>query len=704
MTERLLVMTSLDLRSRLSAFAIAMLLGAAAAQGNPAPAGAGSGALATIEGMELLPVLQRATDIGPADPDEVRVVSVSLPFARPLEAQAFVDDVSNPASPNYRQFLSPEQVGERFGQPLARVTQIADYLTTSGLSIADIGSNRLAVTARGTIAQIEQAFHTTIRSFTVVPQDAWEPAAFIAPSTLVRLPAELAGSVIDVSGLDSYTRPRPLTTTLTPTLSRALYDAKPIFDGGMTGAGRTIGVSNFDGFRANNWLLYISHFAVPVPPGGAGSNITTVPCAGGGIGAGFAGGEGDLDIQMEVGEAPLANIRIYDSPPSLDLIAVLSKEASDNACDAISESYGWNLSNSLASSAHNQHVSMSAEGITYMAASGDSGTSLDPFGYPVCDPEVLLVGGTVANVNSTTGARVSEVNWTGGGGGWSTKSVAFNVRPSWQTGTGVPTINASNNKRLVPDVAFHSSGSSGAYQFYAGNVLQSGAIGTSFASPVFAAQLQLISLKVISLGGLVADVNGKRRFGRIQDLIYSQNNDPSIWFDITSGSSNGSLPSAQGSSTPHVGWDTCVGWGPMDENAFASAVVCATGGCGGSPWTNLGSGLAGSFGVPQLVGTGTLVGGSSGTLSLTSVKHSSPALEFVALSSTPAPFKGGTLVAFPFSLLVSLTTDATGAIVLPFTWPTGIPGGTSFYFQYGIKDSAAVHGSALSNCEKAVTP
>ena len=686
-------------RWMLSALSVALLAGAAAAANPPQ---VGVGALTPVKDMELLPVLQRAKDVGPADATQMLDVAVSLPFAQPAAAQAFADAVSNPNSPDYRQFISPEDVGARFGQPLARVQQIVDYLGQNGFSISEVGKNRLAVVARGTVAQAEAAFHTTIRSFTVDPLDPYEPGEFIAPSAPVRLPAELADAVLDVSGLDTYTRPHPLTTLLTPFTSRVCYNAQPMFTAGMTGTGRTIGVSNFDGFRSSNWPLYINHFALPVPPGGATTNITVVPCAGGGAGAGPVGGEGDLDIQMELGAAPLAKIRIYDSPPSPNLIAVLSAETSDNLCDAISESYGWSLTNTAATSAHNQHVSMSAEGITYINASGDSGTSLDPFSYPAYDPEVLSVGGTVANVNAVTGVRTSEINWTGGGGGWSTKSIGFNVRPSWQVGIGVPTINASNNKRLVPDVAFHSSGHQGAYQFYANNVLQS-AIGTSFASPVFAGHLQLVSLETISLGGLVADGMGHHRFGRIQDLIYSQNNDPSIWFDITTGSSNGALPSGQGTSTPHVGWDTCVGWGPMDCKAFADAVVCATGGCAG-PWTNIGFGLAGVAGIPNLVGTGTLVANSPGTLTLTAAHPLALAIQFVAFSSSPVPFKGGTLAAFPIALEIVLSTDGSGTIALPFTWPTGIPSGTALYFQYGIQDAAAVHGSALSNCEKAVTP
>src|SRR5262249_3278126 len=149
-----------------------------------------------------------------------------------------------------------------------------------------------------------------------------------------------------------YTRPLPRVTLLTPFLSRSLYKAQPIFAAGKTGAGRTVGVSNFDGFKSTNWPLYINHFALPVPAGGATTNLTVVPVAGGGAGAGGASGEGDLDIQMELGAAPLANIRIYDSPANSNLIAVLSLEASDNQCDAISESYGWNIPTSTMNSAH----------------------------------------------------------------------------------------------------------------------------------------------------------------------------------------------------------------------------------------------------------------------------------------------------------------------------------------------------------------
>ena len=558
-----------------------LLAGASIALGMASVSQSGStsgapGDLAPVATMELLPVLERASEVGPVDPNRVLHVSVSLSWGDEDGIQIFNDAVSNPSSPDYRRFISPEEVGERFGHSSQEVRRVVSYLEEQGLHIRLVSKNRLAILADATVAQAQAAFHTRIREFTIRPENDVEPAVFIAPTGPVLLPRAIAPIVIDVSGLETYTRPQHRNTTLlTPPLTRGLYDTQGLFNSNIKGQGRTIGISNFDGFRLSNVPLYVSHFSLPVPPGGAGSNISVIAISGG-AGSGSPGGEGDLDIQMELGMAPLANIIIYDGGGS-DLIGVLTREANDNNADAISESYGWNISASTATAAHNQHLSMTAEGITYMAATGDSGTSLEPFSYPNYEPEVLQVGGTTANVNSTTGARVTEVGWSGSGGGWSTHTNAFNVRPSWQVGTGVLPL-AQANKRLCPDISFHASGSSGgcggAYQFYYQSGLTGNSCGTSFASPIFCGMLAVTEQQIISTGGLPADSHGHRRMGRTQDLIYSQNGRSDIWHDITSGA-NGNRPDGT-ASTCTTGWDTVTGWGPMDCASFANIVGCGT--------------------------------------------------------------------------------------------------------------------------------
>jgi len=124
----------------------------------------------------------------------------------------------------------------------------------------------------------------------------------------------------------------------------------------------------------------------------------------------------------------------------------------------------------------------------------------------------------------------------------------------------------------------------------------------------------------------------------------------------------------------------------------------------GGAWTDLGSGLAGVAGPPQLVGTGPLTAGSAGALTLSDAAPSSVCALFVSLSSAPAPFKCGTLVPVPVALQLTLATNGAGALPLAWgSWPNGLSG-ASLYFQYAIADGAAVCGTALSNALRADVP
>lgn len=121
-------------------------------------------------------------------------------------------------------------------------------------------------------------------------------------------------------------------------------------------------------------------------------------------------------------------------------------------------------------------------------------------------------------------------------------------------------------------------------------------------------------------------------------------------------------------------------------------------------WHDLGLGLAGSFGPPSLVGTGELVPGSAGSLTLSASAQSAPALLFLSAASTPAPFKGGTLVPVPELLAVPVGTGPIGIVLLPWpSWPSGLSG-VSLWFQYAVQDAAAVKGVALSNALRADVP
>ena len=121
-------------------------------------------------------------------------------------------------------------------------------------------------------------------------------------------------------------------------------------------------------------------------------------------------------------------------------------------------------------------------------------------------------------------------------------------------------------------------------------------------------------------------------------------------------------------------------------------------------WTHLGGGLAGEAGVPQLLGTGTLLGNSPVSLDLTQGHALAAGALFGSIGSMPVPFKGGSLVAFPWALLLPLGTDAQGELHLPSVWPAGIPSALELTFQVAQQDPAAPKGVSLSNGLRALTP
>ena len=537
------------------------LLGTAFAQ-NSGSTAFGPSAVSTVSAVEVPSVIGRSTLVGHADPQKVLHLSISMPFGDPQGVQQYADAVSDPKSPLYRHYLEPDEVGARFGLPVATVTSMVDWAKSQGFKVTLVAKNRLNILVDATVAQAEHAFGTTINQFKVKSPNEPGRSEFFSFTSPLKMPMSLASYIVDVEGLENFTKPQP--RILTQAQARGIYNTAPIFAAGMTGQGRSIGISNWDGYRLTNVPLFYTNNSLPAPAGGVGSNVHVVTIDGG-SGPGAPGAEGDLDIQMVLGQAPLCDLYIYDG--GAGLTNVLTREANDNVCDAISESWGWNLSASTATAAHNIHITMTTQGMTYMAASGDSGTTLEPYSYPNYDGEVLMVGGTVATATGSN-LRNTEVGWAGSGGGWTTKVIAFNVRPAWQVGTGVPALNASTNYRLSPDLSLNASGSSGAFSFYLNGAFTTGYSGTSFASPVFAGMLGLAEQKIINGGGLPANGAGKRRIGRLQDIIYAQNGRTDVWYDVTSGN-NGTLPTGSASSCT-AKWDTVTGWGAMDMNAFVT--------------------------------------------------------------------------------------------------------------------------------------
>src|SRR5690348_1567270 len=103
-------------------------------------------------------------------------------------------------SPSYHRWLSTGQFDARFAPTPATQSAVAEFLSTSGLTVMPSGSPFL-VRATGSSAQIQRTFHTTLNSFKN-PQGV----KYFANSTPVYVPSAIAGSALGVVGLTNTVR------------------------------------------------------------------------------------------------------------------------------------------------------------------------------------------------------------------------------------------------------------------------------------------------------------------------------------------------------------------------------------------------------------------------------------------------------------------------------------------------------------------
>jgi Galactose oxidase, central domain len=123
-------------------------------------------------------------------------------------------------------------------------------------------------------------------------------------------------------------------------------------------------------------------------------------------------------------------------------------------------------------------------------------------------------------------------------------------------------------------------------------------------------------------------------------------------------------------------------------------------------FTNVGPGIGGVLGAPQLTGAGDLSPGSAAgfTIHLGNAPASTPVAMFVSLTASALPFKGGTFYAAPVLAQFTVATNAAGSLTLASAIPASAPSGTSFVMQAWMSDPTAPQLFAGSNGELGVVP
>jgi len=518
------------------------------------------------------PKAQAQFDRGAADLS-LRLDRITLMLKPATDQQAALEallrEQQDPASRNYHSWLTPEQYADRFGLSPADIEKIVFWLRSRGLTVDEVARGRNWIAFSGFVPEVQAALRTEIHQYNVAGE------MHFANSNEPSVPRALAGAVLGILGLDDFYPKAPKhlwrppgvipdftsgsSHYLAPDDIATIYDLKPLYNLGYFGNGQSIAVmgqsdivvSDISDFRAmfNLPAAVPTKILVGSDPGFDPNDLQ----------------EADLDLEWAGAVARNANlIYVY----SLNVFNAVTHAVNQNLAPIISYSFGGcepGTSSSVGQSYQQIAQQANAQGITWVAASGDAGAAgcnsqTDPkatqgfaVNLPASVPEVTGVGGTEFNDGSgtywgsTNGANfgsalsyIPEIAWNdtassgtlaASGGG----SSIFFPKPIWQTGPGVP----GDGARDVPDLALSASASHDGYLYcnsgscVTGNPFSVTTIigGTSASTPIFAGILAVLQQYQLS-----QSFQTTPGLGNINPALYRlASNVANVFHDVTTG-------------------------------------------------------------------------------------------------------------------------------------------------------------------------
>jgi hypothetical protein len=333
--------------------------------------------------------------------DALPVEHILLQLQRPAELEKeltdLIDEMHRPGSPVYQHWMTPAELGSRFGVAREDVIRTTDWLTSHGFRVESVTPTGMLIEFSGNAGQVRNAFHTEIHSLTLNGQN------HIANMSDPQIPAALAGVVKGPVSLHNFLphtnlKRRPDFTftggtpsgtfqAVTPADLATIYNLNPLFANGITGAGQTVMVLE-DTLLANpsDVATFRSAFGLS-GYGGSFSQITatgTTTCGNAGVNGDES--EAALDAEWAGASAPGASIVLAacaDGSGSSNVnfggfIALNNVINGGNPPQIISMSYGECESGngSVANAAYTSSYQLGvAQGVSVFASSGDEGAA-----------------------------------------------------------------------------------------------------------------------------------------------------------------------------------------------------------------------------------------------------------------------------------------------------------------------------------------
>ena len=520
-----------------------------------------------LRGHHALPAAARAQAVDRLAATQQLQFTIGLPLRNQAELDKFLQELSDPSSPNYRKFLTPEQFTERFGPTKADYQAVLDYARANGFTVTATHPNRVLVSVSAPVSAVEKAFHVNMRHY----KHPTEARNFFAPDAEPTL--DLAVPIQDIGGLNNYIIPQP-TYRVEPRPANATPQNGSAPDGGymgsdfrkayapdvtLKGEGQSAGTINFGGYYQSDVRRYQDSNSIPHIPivEELLDGVTDITAN--------ASGEEPLDLEMLSSMAPGLDSLYFYRGTSID--TMLSAIASDNVAKQIGASWVYGISGNT----DNLLQQLAAQGITYFVAVGDYCAYPAP-GHPnlpdsAGTPYATDVGGTTLTMNGTGAAYASEKVWnwysTGQGDGGASGGISPHYGiPFWQQGIDMTANHGSTTMRNTPDVAM-TADNIFVYQDNGGNANVG---GESCATPLWAGFMALINQQNA--------LNNNPPVGALNPIVYAIGKNSAYtaaFHDVTVGNNTNTVTTTNYPAVP--GYDLCTGWGTPRGQATINAIT-----------------------------------------------------------------------------------------------------------------------------------
>jgi hypothetical protein len=351
--------------------------------------------------------------------------------------QQLLVDLQDKSSPNYHQWLTPEQFGRQFGPSDQDMQAVTSWLEARGFQVTNVSKGRTVIEFSGTVSQVSAAFHTQMHKYSVQGEEHW------ANASDPEIPSALAPVVAGVATLHNFVKKSHLRTAglmgqgsvtdgakrninfnggshgLGPADFAKIYNVPNSLNGGATsGDNVTIAVVARSNISASDVQNFRTLFGIATPFTAANNIVLNGPDAGN-----LGGGEefeAVLDASWAGAAAPNATVKFVvsestETTDGLDLTEVFIIDA--NLAPVMTESFGLceqQAGNAQAVSEASLAEQAAAQGITFIASTGDAGAegcddpnaeivATGPLGVqvPAALPFTVALGGNMFTQNDS---------------------------------------------------------------------------------------------------------------------------------------------------------------------------------------------------------------------------------------------------------------------------------------------------------------